>query len=191
MTNTYVYKLLKQAALLGCLFFFGCENSEKAIRELTEKKVMVEEAKNITSLFSQQGKLKAKLTAPLMLRYEADTIYIEFPKTLHVLFYDTTTRVESQLYAKYGKYFESFNKVLLQDSVVVFNIKGDTLKTSELWWDQNTQKFYTDSLVRIRTSDKQLYGGRGMEADQDLSNTIIKYPTGTVLVGDSIMPQSQ
>ena len=176
----------KRAAIIGCLFIWGCENDPEEIKAWTEKKVMVEEAKDIVSLFSQQGTLKAKLTAPVMLRYEADTVIVEFPKTLHVKFYDTTTKVESELDAKYGKYFESQNKVLLKDSVLVFNINGDTLRTSELWWDQAKQKFYTDKQVRLKTIDKQIYGGRGMEAEQDLSGWSIFEPTGTVVMPEEM-----
>jgi LPS export ABC transporter protein LptC len=178
-----------QAALISsCLFFFSCENDQKTIDEWTGKRELVEEAKNIESYLSQQGVLKAKLVAPLMIRFQSDTIYTEFPKSLHVDFYDTAAKRESWLNARYGKYFENLNKVLLRDSVVVINIKGDTLQTQELWWDQNTKKFYTDQVVRIAQKTKLIYGGKGMVADQDLSNVVIKYPTGNVLMDNSILP---
>ncbi len=36
------------------------------------------------------------------------------------------------------------NKIFLKDCVVVINVlKGDTLRCQELWWDKNTQKFFT------------------------------------------------
>jgi LPS export ABC transporter protein LptC len=173
---------LQAAILCSCFFIYGCENDEKILNELNKKIIMVDEVRNVQTIFSQQGALKAKLNAPLMLRYQADTIYLEFPKTLHVDFFDSTGKKESQLDALYGKYFESLSKVLLRDSVVVSNIKGDTLKCPELWWDQNTKKFYTDSVVRLKTVDKTIYGGKGMQADQDLSRWSIFQPTGIVLM---------
>lgn len=181
-----IFKNLLQAAIAySCLFLYGCENDVEKLNAWTKKKIMVEEATNVESLLSQEGKLRAKLTAPLMFRYQSDTIYIEFPKKLHVDFFDSTGKRESQLDALYGKYFESLNKVYLRDSVVVANIKGDTLRCPDLWWDQNTRKFYTDKLVRLKTVDKQIYGGRGMEADQDLSGWSIFEPTGIVSMQDS------
>jgi LPS export ABC transporter protein LptC len=178
-------KNLKQAAILcSCLFFFACENDDRAINEWTEKVVMVEEATKVETFFSQNGKLRAKLTAPYMIRSQADTTYTEFPKSLHVDFYDSLLRKESFLDARYGKYFEHLNKVWLRDSIQVININGDTLTTSELWWDQNIQKFYTDKEVRIATKSKNIYGGKGMEASQDLNQVIIKYPSGTALVDE-------
>ena len=174
------------AFILSCFFVSGCENDEAKIKLWTEKKMMVEEARSVTCYFSQTGIMKAKLTAPLMFRYQTDTIYTEFPKSLHVDFFDENTKMESQLDALYGKYFESQNKVYLRDSVVVMNIKGDTLRCPELWWDQQTKTFYTDKVVRIHTKDKHIYGGRGLEADQAFSWYIIKDPTGTILVSDSL-----
>jgi len=189
INRTFTHIIIQAAILCSCLFFCSCENDEKTLKEWTEKKVMVEEADHITSLLSQEGKLKARLTAPLMLRYNADTTYTEFPKSLHVDFYNDSTQVESQLNALYGKYLESSNKVFLRDSVIVFNVKGDTLRTPELWWDQNKKIFYTDKLVRIHTKDKHIYGGRGLEAGQDFSWYIIKQPTGTVLMPEDMVPQ--
>ena len=174
-------KILKAAILCSCLFVFGCENDEGEIKKWTIKKDMVDEVRNVQSIFSQRGVLKAILVSPLMLQYQTDTIAVEFPKTLHVDFFDSTGKKESQLDARYGKFFQSLNKVFLRDSVVVANIKGDTLRCPELWWDQNTGKFYTDSIVRLRMVDKTIHG-KGMQADQDLSNVSIFQPTGIILM---------
>jgi LPS export ABC transporter protein LptC len=174
--------------LVSCVFC-SCENDDTAIEEWTRRVVLIEEAQNVETFFSQNGVLKAKLKAPVMVRAQGDTITTEFPKTLHVDFYDTLAKRESWLDARYGKYFENLNKVLLRDSVIVINIKGDTLSTSELWWDQNTKQFYTDKQVRIATTSKNIYGGKGMEASQDLTDVTIKEPTGTVLVSDDLSAQ--
>jgi hypothetical protein len=100
-----IHFFLQAALLIGCLLFLGCENDEETINAWTEKKEMVERATDIVSLFSQEGKMRARLKAPLMLRYQADTVAVEFPNTLHVEFFDSATRVESWLDARYGKYF--------------------------------------------------------------------------------------
>ncbi len=149
---------------------------------------MVEEAKDIQSIFSQGGSIRSRLTAPLMLRYTSDTVYVEFPQSLRMVFFDSTTNEQSRVDALYGKYFESLNKAYLRDSVVVANANGDTLWTPELWWDQNTQRFYTDKNVRIYRNGDRIYG-QGLEAKQDLSDIIIRQPTGTLLVSDSLAAQ--
>ena len=170
--------------LLACCFFSSCENDDAAIEEWTKSVVMVEEARNIETYFSQNGTLKARLRAPLMIRAQDDTVYTEFPNTLHVDFYDTLAIRESWLDAKYGNYYENLNKVLLRDSVTVINTKGDTLMTSELWWDQNAKKFYTDKPVTYNSTTRNIKGSEGMEASQDLTDVTFKQSTGRVLVED-------
>ena len=187
ITHTNVFWIA--ALLTGCFFVWGCENDQKVIREMTEKKIMTEEAKDMESFLSQDGIMKAKLTSPLMLRVLDDTIYIEFPKTLHIDFFDSTSVVESRVDAKYGKYYENLNKAFLRDSVIVINNQGDTLKCPDLWWDQDKKLFYTDKYAEYHSRDKHIYGGKGMEATQDLKTIIFKQPTGTVLVSDSGLPK--
>lgn len=190
--NRYFFhkSFFKQAAfIVGCLFVFGCENSQRSLNEWRETKALVEEATGVQTVFSQGGSVRSRLTAPLMRRYSSDTVYVEFPKTLHMVFFDSVGQVQSRLDARYGKYFESLNKAHLRDSVVVANVNGDTLWTPDLWWDQNTQKFYTDKPVRIYRNGDRIYGGKGLEAKQDLSDIIIKQPTGTFIVPDSLAAQ--
>ena len=183
-------KIFYTAALItGCFFVYGCENDEKVINDLTKKVILKEEAINIESFLSQDGKMKAKLTAPLMYRVAADTLYTEFPNTMHVDFYDDSGVIETRLDCKYGKYFESLNKVYLRDSVVVINIKGDTLKSPDLWWDQNSKLFYTDKYAEYLTKDKKIFPSKGIEATQDFSRVTFRYPTGVLQVKEDGFPQ--
>jgi len=184
------YRLLPLIFLLA-LVFTACENNTKDLPGSTvKKKAVPEEGSQIESFLSEAAKVKGKLTAPYMLRYQqADTPYVEFPRSLHVDFYNDSMAIESKLDALYGKYFQSLNKVFLRDSVVVKNIlKGDTLHCRELWWDQNTQKFYTDKPVRIYTKDKILFG-TGLEADQSFRWYTIKKISGSVLAPENSMPK--
>lgn len=182
----FLHKIWQAAFLGGCLFVFGCENSQRSLNEWQKPKAMVEEARHIETLFSTGGQLRSKLTAPLMLRYEADTVYVAFPKSLRMVFFDSSGNKQSQLDARYGKYFETLNKAYLRDSVVVASVAGDTLWTPDLWWDQNQQKFYTSKPVRLYRRGDLIFGNSGLEANQDLSTIILKKATGTVVVPDSL-----
>lgn len=167
------------AAVSFSLFLFSCENDEKEVDALTKKIISVDEGIDIVSYYSQEGKVKAKLTAPLMRNYQTDSPYIEFPKSLHVDFYNDSMRIESQLNARYGKYRQNEKKVFLRDSVEVFNINGDTLRSRELWWDQVRKQFYTDKPARIYRADKTIiYGENGLTAAQDFSEVTIHKSSG-------------
>jgi LPS export ABC transporter protein LptC len=182
-------RLITNGLLLTAFLFSSCENDVKAIRDLTEKKVMKEEAIKIEGYLSQEGKMKAKLKAPLMLRVAADTLYVEFPNTLHVDFYDDSTHVETRLDSRYGKYFETLGKVYLRDSVTVITAKGDTLRSPDLWWDQNTKLFYTDKYAVYHGIGKVIHGGKGLVATQDLNSIIFNDPTGTIQASQNGFPK--
>ena len=191
MNKFYFHKKIFYAAAFftGCCFVCGCENDEKKINNLTKKVVMKEEATNIESYLSQSGKMKAKLKAPLMLRVADDTVYVEFPKTMHVDFYDDSTKVETWLDSKYGKYYENLGKVYLRDSVIVITTKGDTLRSPDLWWDQNTRLFYTDKYAEYHGIGNNIYGGKGMVATQDLKSVTFNDVTGNMQFSDNGFPQ--
>lgn len=149
----------------------ACENDVNEVRELGRKRQNIEEGKNIQSYLSMNGKMRAHLTAPLLLRYVDSGNMAEFPKSLHVDFYNDSAKVESQLRALFGRYKENENKVYLRDSVVVFNTKGDTVFCEDLYWDQAAQKFYTDKKVIWSQNYRHslMTGLDGMTATQDLS----------------------
>ena len=170
------------AFIVGCFFVGGCKNDMGVIKKLTQNEVQVEEARNIESYLSQEGMMKAKLTAPIMLRVLTDSPYVEFPNSLHVDFYNDSTKIETWLDSKYGKYYESRDQVYLRDSVIVINVKGDTLKAPELWWDQKAKLFYTDSVAEYHSVDKHIAGGKGLVATQDMTEVTFKWPTGPVTV---------
>ena len=125
-----------------------------------------------------------------MLRHQEAVPFIEFTKTIHANFFDDSLRIESQLDAHYAKYEERQSKVFLKDSVVVMNIKGDTLYCNELYWDRNRKdhEFYTDKPVRIRTPT-QILDGDGLDAPQDFSNWHLINGRGIVRVSSSEFPE--
>lgn len=172
-TNTNIKNLLA-ACLLGCFFMYACENDVADVKAFGSKAPGIEEGKNIESYISQSGRIRAKLTAPILLRYQGDSMRkTEFPNTLHVDFFDSTMRIESQLFAKYGRYLPNESKVFLKDSVVIFNTKGDTLYSNELYWDQSLGQFYTHTPVTLVQSYPYKQRGRyanGFRSNQDLTD---------------------
>jgi LPS export ABC transporter protein LptC len=201
LQNIYLYfrhstSINKPARFLNLLFvvfiitsLISCGNSDKELNAYNSKSLGVEEIKNADINYTLGGNAKAKLLSPLMLRVQDISPYVEFPKKLHVDFFNETGTVDSKLDALYGKYLEQESKVFLKDSVKVINIKGDTLFCDELWWDRNRKgnEFYTEKPVRIRTKT-QIINGVGMEARQDFKGYVIKKVTGIINVANSEFP---
>lgn len=171
--------------LLG---LFACENSDQQLTDWTRNIQLKEEATQVESFLSQGGSLRAKLLAPKMVRLSADTVFAEFPASLHCDFFNSERQLESRLDSRYGIYYENLNRVFLRDSVVVITTKGDTLLTQQLWWDQNTQLFTTDTPVTLKSPGKRIYAAKGVEATQDLSRITFRETVGNMRVDASGMP---
>jgi LPS export ABC transporter protein LptC len=180
MINTTHHKIFKiaVACLSSCFFMAACENDVDAVKALGARVSGIDVGKNVAIYVSNDGKLGAKLTAPLMNRYLQDSSkMIEFPQSIHVDFYKDSNHIESQLSDIYAKYKEAENIVYLKEDVVIFNTLGDTLWCKEMYWDQNTGKFYTeqDVVVKQHSPLAKIYG-KGLEANQNLTDIRIFKP---------------
>jgi LPS export ABC transporter protein LptC len=180
MTNTTRYTILKiaVACLSSCFFMTSCENDVDAVKALGARISGIDVGKDVAIYISNDGKLGAKLTSPLMNRYLEDSSkMIEFPLSIHVDFYKDSNQIESQLSAKYAKYKEAENIVFLKEDVIIFNTLGDTLWCKEMYWDQNTGKFYTEKDVVVKQHNPlaKIYG-KGLEANQNLTDIRIFKP---------------
>jgi LPS export ABC transporter protein LptC len=161
----------------------SCETDEQEVKNVNSKKLGVEEGKNIDVIYTIGGKAKAKLSSPLMYRVKDTSSYVEFPKKIHVDFFTDTGKIESTLDAFYAKYFENESKVFLKDSVRFIGLaNGDTLYSSELYWDMHRPiyQFYTDKKVQIRTKT-HIIDGVGLETNQDFTDKIIKNITNSYI----------
>jgi len=178
--------IIKAVILSGCFFVCSCHNDYQEVQDLAKKKTPVDKFTEVESYLSQNGSVRAKLTAPLMTAVNADTPKTEFPNSLHVDFYDSV-KIQSKLFAKYGLYYNNKHLVFLRDSVVVFNMQGDTLRTEKLWWDQDKELIYTDAPVHIRKPDEQI-DGTGLTADQNFNHWTINNAKGPISVPNSTLP---
>lgn len=191
--SKYHFIKITRSLIPGILFFSlvcSCKNDPKQINALVSKSTLQEDkADEVTIFYSENGKTKAKLYAKEFVRNEvAKPPFTDMKKGINVLFYDDSLKVESTLTAKYARYYEKQGNILIRDSIVVVNKKGEKLNTQELVWNQRIRKFYTEKFVKIFTPTQVMYGD-GLEANEDFSLYEIKHPTGIVQVDKDEIPQ--
>lgn len=178
-------RLLVSILLIVIPFFYSCENDISEINKISSPEdAQVEIGKKIELLYSADGKVKARLLAPELKRHRTKIPYTEMPKGLKMYFYNDSMVSESKLTAKYGITYEKSNEMIVRDSVVVINLKGEKLETEELIWNEQTQKITSSKFVKIQTRDEIIYGD-GMEANNDLTNYKIKKIRGTIHLKDN------
>jgi LPS export ABC transporter protein LptC len=194
LQSTFYIKLLSKLPLSSLLLFFAisaCKNTREQVNAFGKEVYTVDTVKKVESYLSQGGNMKAKLTAPLMLRFTtgaSNQPYMEFPNSLYVEFYtDTLLQLESKVSAKYGKYLELEQKIYLKDSVIIINLKNkDTIHCEDLYWDQ-VQKMFYSNLPISWDSPVQHIKGSGFTAKQDFSEFDIKRIAGPIYVGSDAL----
>lgn len=152
--------------------FFSCENDIQVINRITNPNVLPElTGSDVEILYSDSAKLKVKIVTPQLDRYEKEARkpYIEFPKGIKVYFYDDSMHVIAQMSSRYAIRKENERLWEARDDVVVINTKGEKLNTEQLFWDENTEKIYSNSFSKITTPNGENIGERGFEARQDFS----------------------
>lgn len=157
----------------------------------TRMKPMEEKGYDVTMIYSKMGTVKARLFCKEFIRNEsARPSFIDMKKGLHVEFFDDSSKLNSTLSARNGRYYDKEGNIIIRDSVVVHNNKGERLDTEELVWNQKLEKFYTEKFVKVTTPTNVFYGD-GMEANQDFSWYRIRNLKGKVQIDKKEMPGSQ
>jgi len=135
-------------------------------------------AHNIEVLFSDSGKIEARLTSPLMNRYTGEAPFMEFPNGFRVVMFDSVMQTESTITGNRGMRREFSRVMEAWGNVVVRNEKkNEQLNTEHLVWDELKHKIMSDVKVKITKPDQVLYGSR-LESNETFTIYTILQPTG-------------
>lgn len=158
---------------------------------VSKDELLIDRADSVTVILSKEGHTKARLrTKEFIQNEEAKPPYLDMNKGLRVEFYDDSLHIESVLTARTARFYTQSNNILVQDSVLVVNDKGEQLKTQQMVWNNNLQKFYTQKPVQIIRGTSITYG-TGLEANRDFSWIRIFNQTGTIPVEKDQMPPTE
>jgi len=162
------FKIIKLVSF--CMLSMSCTNNKDHIKQIKDYESLQEDrASDVTILYSEKALVKANLFASEFVRNEnARPPFTELRKKVRVFFYDDQKKIKSTLYAKYARMYEHNKNVIIRDSIVVINQKGEQLKTEELVWNEQLRKFFTNKPVQIKTAAQMIYGN-GLEANEDFS----------------------
>ncbi len=129
---------------------------------------------------TKNGVIQMRAEAPVMERYERDTMSFElFPAGFFVYGYTDDEKLETEIVADKARHlkfkdgresWEAFGNVVVKNL-----IKQEVMETDTLYWDQKNEKIYTHCYVRLYSPDGFMQG-YGMESDQRARNSIIYNP---------------
>ena len=159
---------------------YSCKGKLGEAESLDINEVPVQTVDDMFIVQTENGKIQMRAEAPLMERYERDTLSYElFPDGFFVYGYTEDEKLETEIIAdkaRHLKYKDGRESWEAFGNVVVKNlIKQEVMETDTLYWDQKNEKIYTHCYVRMYSPDGFMQG-YGMESDQRARNSIIFNP---------------
>lgn len=158
---------------------FSCSNSTKEVKDfLATKNLPTGIAKNAFHVYKDSGRITSKLITPLLHDYSNRTNhpYNEFPDGIKIINFEGKDSITIT-----GNYALTYSKTSVSEikgDVVVLNHSEKTkLKTEQLFWDQNTNYFFSEKAFVLMTLKDTIYGV-GFECKEDLSKHLAKKTTG-------------
>ena len=129
---------------------------------------------NLDLKYYSSHKMKVTVTAPQADDYEQGDLasYMEFPKGVDVIFFDEEMNQKSRLVADYAIYYKKKRLYEARRNVVVTNDDGTTLKTEQLFCDENKQKIFSVKRVSVEQPGDgfSIDGKSGFESDLTFKN---------------------
>ncbi len=188
-------------ALMAMLLFPSCYRREVKLRmdAIGDRSAMpVLDAQQVTTLISDSGVTRYRITSREWQIYDkADPAYWEFPKGIYLEQFDNALNISSTLRADYAYYNEKEEIWRLAGNVYATNVNGEEFETPELFWNQKTERVYSDSAISItqpptptalQTEGDNAKGsvikGVGFESNQDMTRYTIRRPTGIFPIED-------
>lgn len=170
--------------LFAALIIVGCKNEMADIKAATDTIVVpLQTNLNAEYRYTERGKLQNILKAKKIEQYGGEEPYIHATSGFEIIFYDTLAKENAWLSADEGLYYEQKNKLIANGNVVLRNIEGEKLETSELIFEQDSSRIYTDKNVKI-TSGSGIFYGRGLESNDSFTKYRILKPTGDIFLDE-------
>ena len=146
--------------LLMVIAQLSCESNFKEVQKQNFSEFAPSgEADDFNMKYTDSGRIKSILISPKMLDYASVTYpFTEFPKGINVTLFDVNNK-KTFVTSNYAVSYKVPNLIDLQGNVKITNETGQVLETSQLYFDQKNEWFYTEKKFKF-TDPKGTLGTR-------------------------------
>ncbi len=142
------------------------------------------DAEQVTTLISDSGVVRYRVKAERWQVFDkANPPYWEFDNGIYLERFDEEQNIDAWLQADYAYYDEQAQIWHLIGNVHAKNLEGEEFDTPEIYWDQKTEKVYSDTTIVI-TRETSIIRGVGFDSNQSLTKYTIRKPTGVIPIRD-------
>lgn len=175
------------AMVMFILLSVACSGRKKIVGEaITERDSLpIMETKGVSTLISDSGIIRYRLQAEDWRVFDKKKPpYWAFEEGVYLETFDTLFQMEANIKADTAYYYEKQKLWKLMGNVVIRNLKGEKFNTELLYWDQNTEKVYSERFIRIEQPDR-IITGRGFDSNQQMTKYTIHKPEGIFYLEDN------
>jgi LPS export ABC transporter protein LptC len=166
--NCFIYVCKGVVILIGVQLFLSCESDLKKVQKLTETSFVPSgSADTINLKYTDSGRIKSILKSPKMLEYS--TVYnpfTEFPKGIHLTLIDENEN-KTTIVSDYAISYKKTKIIDLQGNVVITAHDGKKLETSQLYYDQKSEWFFTEKPFKYSDEAGGYLEGPGVDFSKD------------------------
>ena len=170
---------MKIIRLLLSIVLVACTNDPKLVQDfVSDKEQAIEQIKGAELLHTENGKIKVRIVANKIERFQNQQPGLIFSEHMEVYFYNDSSELQSTLMANDASVDEETKIMLAQNNVILTSNDDKKLETEELIWDEKKEKIYTNKKVKITTGKEVVYG-EGFTSNADFSQYSITKIHGT------------
>ena len=185
--RTRMYLATVILAVVSSFFCLSCSNKDKQLGPAVTSRdsTSVITTRGVDMFISENGIIRYHVIAEewkIFDKMKPPFYSMEQGVTLEIL--DSLMQPESMLRADTAYYMMESKIWHLRHDVHAQNIKNEEFDTQELFVNNNTDRMYSDSLIRIK-QDRQIITGHGFESNGNLTEYTIRRTEGVFPVTDT------
>ena len=162
--------------------FFSCESDIKNVKKLSETSFIPSgEADSLNLKYTDSGKIKSILISKKMLDYSAiKNPFTEFPKGINVTLFDDNNNTTT-IVSDYAITYKKTDIIDLQGNVTITSHDGKKLETSQLYFDQKNEWFFTEKQFKFTDEKGGFLQGPGIDFSKDFKIFNMQKSSGQVI----------
>ena len=166
---------------------FSCESKKEEAAAGNDASIMSEFSEDMSIVMSQNGRRSYFFEAPLLEGYTlGPEPYREFRKGIKITTYqdDSLAKVDLVLTANYAIYYEKRELWEARGNVRGRGEDGRRLYTQQIFWDEKTDKVYSNVDTKVVDGD-DVFVGEGFESDSEFKDWVFRESEGRMWVDAS------
>lgn len=176
-------------AVVMLLFISACSSNKKQLGDAVTNRDSLPalETHDVTTLISDSGVIRYRITTPLWLVYDKlNPSHWSFEEGVYLENFDENNDVQAEIKSDTAYYYDKQKLWELRGHVEIKNQQGERFNTELLFWNQDTQKVYSDQFIRIEQIDR-IITGHGFDSNQQFTVYTIHKPEGIFYVDEDKM----